>query len=352
MRPAVSRRAAAVVAHSYDDFPVRAGDVDLRADGTPPLRSTVSALQRRQPGPAVTLGYGDIAGEWSLRSVLADLFGVTPGEVVVTGGASEALHLALTCITDPGGSVLLPTPAFPGYTQLAELLAVTPTYYPVPGVPPVRDATTPMVICAPHNPTGIVVPRRPAGPAGAGTGTAWTVWDVSHIGLTAPERAWVRSVVTATSVVVFSLSKLLRLPGVRIGCLITQDRALHDAVIRVKTHLSMSTGRLGQHLAAEILTDPDTSSQLAERHARLTHDRSTLTATIAASRTFTVVPATGGSHLLLHTRDGRDAAEALRKAGIVGIPGVVFGAGHDAVRICVAQPADVIDHARERLDIL
>ncbi|MGI5185396.1 pyridoxal phosphate-dependent aminotransferase [Dactylosporangium sp. CA-152071] len=340
----VSHRAGRIAAHRYDDFPVGAGDLDLRGDGSPQLRVTAAVMQRARPSPALTLGYGDVAGDWSLRNAVAELFGIEPGDVIVTTGGSEALHLALACTTDPGTSILLPAPAFPGFAQLARLLGLQPIWYPVPAVLPHRDAGTPMLICSPHNPTGVVTTL-------AAPGNGWTIWDVSHTAFSLDDLAGIRRRLTATGVVVFSLSKLLRLPGIRIGCLITRNRALADAVVTMKTHLSMSASRLSQHLAAEILTDPATMPELAQRAHGIAADRDRIIDAVAGAQHLRLVAGAGtaGTHLLLQTLTGRNAAARLRAAHIVGLPGTVFGGAADTVRICFAQPGDVIDRAAKRL---
>ncbi|MEV0131398.1 pyridoxal phosphate-dependent aminotransferase [Dactylosporangium sp. NPDC050688] len=342
--PRVSHRAGRIAAHRYADFPVGAGDMDLRGDGSPQLRVTAAVMQRTRPSPALTLGYGDVAGDWSLRNAVAELFGVDPGDVIVTTGASEALHLALACTTDPGTSILLPTPAFPGFAQLARLLGLHPTWYPVPGVLPHRNAGEPMLICSPHNPTGVVSPH-------AAPGDGWTIWDVSHTAFAPDDLAAIQRRLTATGVVVFSLSKLLRLPGIRVGCLITRNRAFADAAVTVKTHLSMSASRLSQHLAAEILADPATVPELAQRAQRIAADRDRIIDAVTSAQNLQLVAGAGtaGTHLLLQTLAGSDAAGQLRAAHIVGLPGTVFGGAADTARICFAQPVDVIDRAVKRL---
>ena len=289
-----------------------------------------------------TTGYGDVAGDPELRDELADLFGVDAANVVVTVGGSEALHLALTCLTDPGDPVLLPRPGFPGFDQLAHLLGLRTIHYDVGGpLPPGADAAL-LLVCTPHNPTGVTTavhaaPRRP-GP---------TVWDVSHTSLTAADRTDIRAALNSTGVAVFSLSKLLRLPGARVGCLLSRDAAVVDAATAVKTHLSMSVDQLAQRLATLVLTQPGLRGELAERRAHIAGLRTVILDAVAASPTLTAFPATGGTHVLVRTRDGTDAWARLRAAGVVGLPGVVFNSTPDTARLCIAQSPDGDRHRRQ-----
>lgn len=343
--PPTSRRAATTTAHSYDDFPVRAGEFDLRGDNSPPLSAVAPALRRLAVTAADISSYGSVEGEPELRTVLADLFGVSPANVVVTAGGSEALHLALTCVADPGDTVLLPRPAFPGFDELALLGGLRLSHYALPGpVPPARGAVA-TVVCTPHNPTGVLVRHADVPTAGRG----WLIWDVSHTPLTGEEITDLRVDLGDADIVVFSLSKLLRLPGARVGCLVALNTDLIAAIIRAKTHLSMSVSRPSQRLAVQVLTAAGTTAELADRNHILTDQRQQLLAAVDASTAFTADPAASGTHLLMHTNDGTDAWQALRRVGVVGLPGPVFGAPGTAVRLCVAQPPHVVAEAARRV---
>ena len=69
-------------------------------------------------------GYAPSAGIPAAREAIArecmrtGIPGVTPSDVVVTSGASEALELALTALLEPGERVLLPCPGYPLYNAL------------------------------------------------------------------------------------------------------------------------------------------------------------------------------------------------------------------------------------------
>jgi aspartate/methionine/tyrosine aminotransferase len=340
----VSRRAAQVIAHSYDDYPVGDGALDLRGDGSLPLRATTSALASAPVTAQAAASYGPIAGDDLLRGALAALVGVDPDHVVVTVGGSEALHLTLLCLTDPGAEIALPRPAFPGFDQLAGLLGLRIRHYDVPGPLP-RHAPGPLLVCTPHNPTGVTTA------AGALAGRpGWTIWDLSHTLLGSGELASVGAGLACGDVVVLSLSKLLRLPGVRVGCLLSPNRDLVSAAVRMKTHLSMSVDRLAQHLAAEVLGDPDTFTELAERAAMFAGLRRQVLHSVAQSGGLTSIAGDlDGTHVMVRTLDGGDAFKRLAAGGVIGLPGTVFGGPADTVRLCIAQDPLTIGWAATRL---
>ncbi len=117
--------------------------------------------------------YSPVPGFMSLRKAIADNFlavnGVSfaPEQIVVSGGAKQALCNVILSVINPGDEVIIPTPAWVSYVEmvkLAEGISVT-----VPAsidqnfkITPaqLRDAITPrtrmVLLCSPSNPTGAV----------------------------------------------------------------------------------------------------------------------------------------------------------------------------------------------------
>jgi len=120
-------------------------------------------------------GYTANLGIPELRSALCDKFErenhftVAPDEVIVTSGASEALHLALSALIDKGDDVLIPDPGFVSYSALTKMAGGN-----VVGVPlgealtlepeKVSECITPrtkvLIINSPSNPTGTVQTKQ------------------------------------------------------------------------------------------------------------------------------------------------------------------------------------------------
>lgn len=89
---------------------------------------------------------------------------VAPEQVLVTSGASEALHLALMALVDPGDEVLIPDPGFVSYGPLTRAAGGRPV-----GVPLRRDMTLDPERVASRitRKTRAVVVNSPANPTGA-----------------------------------------------------------------------------------------------------------------------------------------------------------------------------------------
>src|SRR5271155_923210 len=92
------------------------------------LQKVLSGLARRRPrllGEYNPHYYGVESLRHELLRRYADLgCGVTPDEVVVTNGCTEALNLALRCVTQPGDSVALESPVFYGILQVLQSLGL------------------------------------------------------------------------------------------------------------------------------------------------------------------------------------------------------------------------------------
>lgn len=119
-------------------------------------------------------GYTGNTGIPELRAAICDKLrrenGVTagPDQVIVTAGASEALHLAMHALVDEGDRVLLADPGFVSYAALAKLAGGCPEGLPLDRFLRIDverakeriDGARILVLNSPANPTGAVEPRE------------------------------------------------------------------------------------------------------------------------------------------------------------------------------------------------
>ncbi|MDQ2653623.1 MAG: pyridoxal phosphate-dependent aminotransferase [Chloroflexota bacterium] len=120
-----------------------------------------------------TTKYTPNAGLPGLRAAVAERytrkFGreVTPGEVLVTAGAVNALAAIVAAIAEEGDEILIPDPGWPNYVAMIELARVAPVRYrlePEQGYKPdlaaleaqITPRTKAIIINNPSNPTGSV----------------------------------------------------------------------------------------------------------------------------------------------------------------------------------------------------
>ena len=117
--------------------------------------------------------YSPVPGFLSLRKAIADNFlavnGVSfaPEQIVVSGGAKQALCNVILNVINPGDEVIIPTPAWVSYVEMVKLAEGVSVTVPASieqdfKITPqqLRQAITPrtrmVLLCSPSNPTGAV----------------------------------------------------------------------------------------------------------------------------------------------------------------------------------------------------
>ena len=199
---------------------------------------------------------------------------VSAEEIFVTTGGSEALLFVFSAIADPGDEVLVFEPFYTNYSGFAGLVGVRTVPvttsaadgYRLPTRETIEAALTPrtraIVICSPNNPTG----------------TVYHADELERLAAICRERALYlvsdevyrdfvydglvhRSALTLPGledqvVVTDSLSKRVSLCGARVGWIVTRNRGLLDAVLRMgQARLCPPT--LGQWVGAGLGDVPD-----------------------------------------------------------------------------------------------
>ena len=120
--------------------------------------------------------YSPVPGFMSLRNAIADKLtnenglGFKPEQIVVSGGAKQALCNVILATVNPGDEVIIPTPAWVSYVEMVKLAEGKNVLVPT-GIESdfkmtpeqLRAAITPrtrmLLICSPSNPTGSVYTR-------------------------------------------------------------------------------------------------------------------------------------------------------------------------------------------------
>src|SRR5437764_733195 len=117
------------------------------------------------------LSYTSPRGSTELREEIARMHGVDPEHIQMVTGAAEALLALFYLAAEPGANVVLPDPAFPANTVLADSLGIEARRYHLRAEngfaidhDEIRgrvDGNTRFVLVnSPHNPTGAVVDEK------------------------------------------------------------------------------------------------------------------------------------------------------------------------------------------------
>ena len=139
--------------------------------GQPDLPTPPEALEALKHIDRKVLGYSPSDGIRSLREKLATYYhrfniDVTPDDIIVTVGGSEAVLFAFMACLDPGDEIIVPEPAYANYMAFAisagaVIKTVTSSIdegFALPPVEKFEELITPrtkgILICNPNNPTG------------------------------------------------------------------------------------------------------------------------------------------------------------------------------------------------------
>ncbi len=299
-------------------------------------------------------GYTPAAGLPALREAIArdyrERFGaaVSPGQVVVTPGASGALQLALAALINPGDGVLLPDPGYPCNRQFVRLVGgeVQPLVLSAEKqfsltcddlLEAWQPNTRVAMVASPDNPTGNMLSPQTLGKMAAavkGLGGTLLV-DEIYQGLCYGQLAGSVLAETDDVVVINSFSKYFCMTGWRLGWLVAPP-ALVPAIERLAQNLFLAPSTPAQYGAIAALEEASLTI-LEQRHQLLARRRQCLLNGLAHLKVPVVSRGDGAFYLYADVSGFTDdsfafCADLLEKAGVAMTPGLDFGEGHEHCR--------------------
>ncbi|MFC1690687.1 pyridoxal phosphate-dependent aminotransferase [Nanoarchaeota archaeon] len=206
--------------------------------------------------------YGLIQGEAPLREALGKKHNVSPDNVVVTNGASEALDMVMRSVVKPGEKILLTRPYYYSYPPMCDFIHAKPVYTDLKdGKIDLDDFQEKVegaklaLVNSPANPTGSVQSTKVLKEIEKITKDSGTVllFDEVYSALLYDGEHYTPK--DEHVVVVNSFSKTFSLCGVRVGYMFTEIPMI-KRMIEIKTHTSMNTNLLAQQMAIESLKLP------------------------------------------------------------------------------------------------
>lgn len=132
------------------------------------IDAEIDALRKGMVGYSPACGYPEVV-ETVARNAANRGIPVSPSDVIITSGASEAAELILTAILDPGDEILSPLPGYPLYQAIASKLGAKTLAYRLdagsawmPDFKAMERSVSPrcrmLLVINPNNPTGAVYP--------------------------------------------------------------------------------------------------------------------------------------------------------------------------------------------------
>ncbi len=281
---------------------------------------------------------------------------VSPANVIVSGGAKQALAVALQAVVDPGDEVIFPVPYWVSYPAMVRLAGGVPVPVAasdgalVPSLADIEAAMTPrtraILVNSPNNPSGVVYPEELV--AGlvelCERRDAWLITDDIYQRLVFGGKdvpaAWGftdRDVEDSRVVVVNGVSKQYAMTGFRIGWAVG-NRELIAAMTRIQGHQTSGTSIVMQKAAAAAL-DGD-QRVVTELRETLEENRRVLLDALATIDGVRVTPPDGTFYCFADFRkydedSTRLAGFLLDRVRVVTVPGVDFGMdGHLRISFC------------------
>lgn len=259
-----------------------------------------------------------------LKQAMAALYGVAPGNLVVTRGADDAIDILVRTFCRPGEDcVSISTPTFSAYAHFARLQGARILEVPLgadfefdPRALVAAAAAEPnlklVFLCAPNNPTGNPVSADAIDIVRRALPRTIVVVDEAYIEFSESESVAALAGETENLVVLRTLSKAYGLAGARIGCAIGHQETI-AMLARALPPYPLPSLSIEAAMAA---LAPSRRAVHAERIARIKADRERLAGLLAGSPIVTRVRSGGGNFLFLEVTEPEALARKLRGLGI------------------------------------
>lgn len=224
--------------------------------GQPDVATPRAMIDAYRNFDEAVLAYGPSQGLPALREAIASYYGqvgssVEAHEVNVTFGGSEAVQFAFSAVADPGDEILVCEPFYANYLGFAvaagvNLTAVTATAengFALPSDEAIEAKIGPktraIVFCSPGNPTGTVYSKeelerleRIAEKHDLVLISDEVYREFAYDGIEVTSALSLRCA-SERVVIVDSVSKRYSACGARVGCVITKNKAISDAFMRM-----------------------------------------------------------------------------------------------------------------------
>jgi aspartate/methionine/tyrosine aminotransferase len=291
--------------------------------------------------------YTPASGLPALRERIAafyqDRYGiaVAPERIVVTPGASTALHLVMAVLVNPGERVLMADPGYPCNRNFVHLMNGQPVGIEVsaesayqPTLQQVQDhwdeSTTALLVASPSNPTGTLLDTmvlRDFYTFIRERGGSLVVDEIYH-GLTYGIDAMTALSVADKVIVINSFSKYFGMTGWRLGWLVAPHELLPD-IDKLAQNLFLAAPTMAQYAALQAFSTANIA--ILEERREVFRRRRDYLLPVLRELGFDI-PATPDGAFYLYadcsrfTDDSyRFSAQLLEEAGVAITPGIDFG---------------------------
>ncbi|MDD5890925.1 MAG: pyridoxal phosphate-dependent aminotransferase, partial [Bacteroidales bacterium] len=239
--------------------------------GQPDLPTPQKALDKLKTLDRSVLEYSPSQGNRSLREALVGYYDryqikLTPDDIIVTSGGSEAVLFAFMSCLNPGDEIIVPEPAYANYMSFAisagaVIRAVTTTIdegFCLPKVERfeelINERTKAILICNPNNPTGYLYTQKEMNQIRdlVKKYNLYLFSDEVYREFIYTGSPYISAMhlegIEQNVVLIDSVSKRYSECGIRIGALITKNEAVRQTVMKF-CQARLSPPLLGQIVA-------------------------------------------------------------------------------------------------------
>ncbi len=302
--------------------------------------------------------YTSNSGLDEFRSLIAERYGLSSSNIMVTAGASEALLNASLSFIEEGSRVVIPTPNFLSYFTYAKLCrAKVEQFYTHSNNFEVdvekfsdvvsRDVSL-VFINYPNNPTGVVMKDLKAIAEITADNNAILISDEIYDSIyydRKPETlAGMENVV-----VVNGFSKNLAMTGWRVGYVVA-DEDLMDSMLKVHQVNGVCASAFAQKAIAELMQD-EMDRKITEEMVKEFRKRRDFVYSRIKKMGLKAVKPEGAFYIFPEVPvNCIEFSEKLVNAGVAVTPGLPFGDGNENyVRISYAASTEMLEEAMERM---
>lgn len=247
--------------------------------GQPDIATPACALEAVQRFQPKVMDYSPSQGLKSLRTKMVSYYAnygidLSPDEIIITSGGSEAIMFAYMACLDPGDEILVTDPSYANYMAFAiscgAVVKSVKTHiedgFKLPPVEEFEKLITPktkaILICNPNNPTGYLYTKQEMRQIRdiVKKYNLYLFSDEVYREFIYTKKPYISAChlegIEENVILVDSVSKRYSECGIRIGALITKNKAVRQAVMKF-CQARLSPPLFGQVIAEASLSTPE-----------------------------------------------------------------------------------------------
>ena len=246
--------------------------------GQPDIKTPACAQEALQRFHKDVLEYSPSQGIQPLRTKMVGYYAeygidISPDEIIVTTGGSEAIMFAYMACLNPGDEIIVTDPSYANYMAFAiscgAVVKSVKTHiedgFKLPPVEEfekqITDKTRAILICNPNNPTGYLYSKKEMMQIRdlVKKYDLYLLSDEVYREFIYTKRPYISAChlegIENNVILIDSVSKRYSECGIRIGALITKNKEVHNAVMKF-CQARLSPPLIGQVIAEASLTTP------------------------------------------------------------------------------------------------